>query len=151
MPTSRRIAVAALLLVLAGLAVVFLGGGVGSCLGPLGVTTVQCIHATGITPAVGLGAPLGALALVAAILLLRPGTANPRWRFAGASIGAVAGAFAYLALRQSSMTGASSTGDVITVTLLVDSPALVAVAILAAGAGWLLGGWARSFLVAASA
>jgi hypothetical protein len=141
MAVRMRVANAAGLVVLAGLAVLFLGGGVGRCLGPLGVTEVQCISVGGYTPTVGLGMPVGAGAVVLALLLLFP---VPVTRLAPASIAAIVGAaalaLAYVLFRTTEMTGATSTGEVITVALPLDGFAMLAAGIAGGGLGFIIGG-----------
>jgi hypothetical protein len=112
------------------LAVVFLGTQVGSCLGPLGVTAIQCARASGIYPTVGLGLPVMALAIGAATGLAWPGVLRPIDRTAAAIvIGVFLGVVAYLALRPRTRTAAISTGEVITLELPLDVPAVVAAAV----------------------
>jgi hypothetical protein len=141
MTLRMRVANAVGLFALAGLAVLFLGGGVGRCLGPLGVTEVQCISVGGYTPTVGLGMPIGSGAVMLALLLLLP---VRRTRLAPASITAIVGAgalcLAYVLFRTTSMTGATSTGEVITVALPFDAFGMVAAGIAGGGLGFIIGG-----------
>ncbi|MEA2544874.1 MAG: hypothetical protein QOI09_147, partial [Chloroflexota bacterium] len=56
--TARRV-LAAIVIVLAGVGeLVFAGGQVHMCLGPLGVTPIQCVKVTGIVPTTSLAVPL---------------------------------------------------------------------------------------------
>lgn len=141
MTIRMRIANAVGLVVLAAFAVLFTGGQVGGCLGPLGVTEVQCLSVGGYTPTVGLGMPVGAAAVVIALVLLIP---IHRERLGLALVAAVVGAgvfaLAYLALRTMSITGPTSTGEVITVELPVDSFAALAAGIAGGGLGFVIGG-----------
>jgi hypothetical protein len=129
--------------VLAGLvAAVTLGGSVARCLGPLGVTGIQCAQASGWYPSVGAGLPalvacLGIAALVAAPELRRPAP------LAGLLLGGVAASAVYLGLRPTTWTDATSTGQVITLPLPLDLTALAYVGLLGALGGLVLGGAAR--------
>jgi hypothetical protein len=124
---------------------VFFGGVRGQCLGPLNVTEVQCVKATGIAPGVGIGLPTLAVCVLAALLLVAPVPAVRHARaltlaFAGA---ALAGA-AYLALRPRTMEGFDSTGAWLVVTRPLDLAALVAVLLAGSAVGLLLERLART-------
>jgi hypothetical protein len=106
MPSIDRLPAFALLLLLAALAAVFSGGQVAMCLGPLGVTVVECWAATGVPPRL-------AAAVAAAAALV-----------AGATC---------LALRPATMSGPTSTGKVISINLPLE-PALLATAAVAGAA-----------------
>jgi len=129
--------------VLAGLvAAVVLGGSVARCLGPLGVTGIQCAQASGWYPSVGAGLPafvacLGIAALVAAPELRRP------LALAGLVVGGLAASVAYLALRPTVWTGPTSTGQVISLELPLDVTALTFVGLLGALGGLALAGAVR--------
>src|SRR5258706_15709997 len=74
----RRV-LAAILIFVAGLGVlVFAGGQVAMCLGPLGVTPIQCAKVTGIVPTTPIAVPLFALAIASGVLLLAPIPAGRR-------------------------------------------------------------------------
>lgn len=140
-------------LALGFVATIFLvGGQVGSCLGPLGVTEVQCIRASGVAPTVGMALPiiLGLVA-VAAFALFPVPHHRARAGIVSGVAGAIVGAIAYVVLHPSSMTGATSTGEVITVPLPIDAPALVSVALVGAAGAALLAGHLRRGLASRSA
>lgn len=140
MATNQRIAWSAGLLVLAGVAVLFLGAGdVTRCLGPLGRTEVEALRDGCISLHVGVGIPIGALAFVAAVLCLQGARGGDvRRRFAGAVAASAAGLAAYWLFRPISFTGPTSTGENITVQLSVDWAAFATAGIVGAGVGWLL-------------
>ncbi len=142
MPMRQRITAAAALLVLGSLAMLFLGGEVTRCLGPLGRTFVESVRDGCIAPSVGPGMPIGAAAVVAATLSLLEGPGvRPRASLIGAAGGASVALVAYWLLRPIAVTGATSTGDIITVNLPFDRWASLAAGIAGAGFGWLLGLW----------
>jgi hypothetical protein len=141
---SLRVAAAGGLLVLGASALPFLGTQVTRCLGPLGRTLADSIRDGCIEPSVGPGMPLFAVALVAASLLLvqgRPAMTRPA--IGWAAIGAMVGVIVYLLVRPTSVTGPTSTGEVITVALPFDRWALLTTAIVGAGLGWLVSRWPR--------
>jgi hypothetical protein len=132
----------AVLLVASGLAAwVFLGGRVGSCLGPLGVTHVQCVKASGIYPTVGEGLPLLSLALLISANVLIPGLLRPL-RLVGpvAAAGALLGALAYLGTRPLLLEGLDSRGVFLSVPVPIDPPAALAAAVFGATAA-IVGLW----------
>jgi drug/metabolite transporter (DMT)-like permease len=145
MPMRQRITGSVGLLILGGVAALFLGGtAVTRCLGPLGRTLVDSVRDGCITPTVGFGGAIAAAAVVAAVLNLEPAVAERmQEKLLGALVGVVAGVVAYLAVRPTSVTGPTMTGEVITVALPFDWWALVVAAILGGGVGWLLGRWLR--------
>jgi hypothetical protein len=103
MSRSARVLVAAVLLLLGALAVPFLGGRIQACLGPLGVTAVQCAQATGVVSDVGIGLPFLALMISLAIFVIAPVPARRRLRVLVAGLlGGAIGAAAYLVLRPGS-------------------------------------------------
>jgi len=109
MSRSVRVLVVAVLALLGAMAVPFLGGQIQMCLGPLGVTEVQCARATGVVPDVGVGLPFLALMLSLASFVLAPVPAGWRLRVLVAGIlGGAIGAAAYLALRPLTMEGFDS-------------------------------------------
>ncbi len=141
MKLSRARISTALVVVLAGLgALVFAGGQVAGCLGPLGVTPIQCAKATGIVPTVGPGLPLCALALLSGVLILVPIPAERR-RGATIAAGLAAGivAVVFAAAWERTWTGVDSAGRLLSIDRPLDLGALAAVAFLAAAAGAL--GW----------
>jgi hypothetical protein len=140
MTRGQRILGAIGLVILGGLAMVFVGTQVTSCLGPLGRTLVQSIADGCIKPGVGPAMPVAALWLAAAALLLVP---MPRSMFRGAALGAVVGAavaaVSWAVLPPTSMTGPTSYGDVITIALAFDWNLLLAALIAGATLGLIVG------------
>lgn len=125
-------------------AIFVVGGQVGSCLGPLGVTEVQCIRATGITPTVGIALPIIlALVALAALALFPVPRSKSLWAAIGGIAGAIVAAIGYLAFHPTSITGPTSTGEVITVQLPIDGPALVGAVVAGAAVVALLAGHLR--------
>jgi hypothetical protein len=80
MSPSARVGVAALLVLLGVTAFGLLGGQIQACLGPLGVTAVQCFKATGVVPDVGIGLPVLALTIAVATIVVAPVPAGRRGR-----------------------------------------------------------------------
>jgi hypothetical protein len=138
--TARRV-LAAIVIVLAGVGeLVFAGGQVHMCLGPLGVTPIQCAKVTGIVPTTPIAVPLFALALAFAAVLLAPVRSGRRVQalIAGAAAAGVA-AFAFAVLSPRIWTGVDSAGASVSIDLPFDGAALVTVLIAAATVGGL--GW----------
>ena len=122
------------------LAAVFLGSPISQCLGPLGVTGIECARATGIFPTVGVGLPVLALSALIAVSIAVPGLLRHIGRAGlAAAFGAGIAAIAYLLARPTTWTDSISTGEVIMVSLPFDAAALVTAAILGSVAA-LLGG-----------
>jgi hypothetical protein len=136
MSAAVRVLGAGVLVLLGGTAEVFLSGQYPACLGPLGVTAVQCAKASGVVPQVGIGLPIFALAVAAAAVLVAPRPAG-RGRIAlfGAILGAVVGGLAFLALRPVTMEGLDSTGAWISIPRPLDLGALATAAVVAAALG----------------
>jgi hypothetical protein len=142
MKPSRRRVLAAVLVVSAGLgAGLAAGGQVAGCLGPLGVTPIQCAKATGIVPTVGPALPLFTLAAALGTLILVPVPADRRrgTTMAG-GLCAVVAAMVFATAWESTWTGVDSAGTMLSIPRPLDLGALAAVAILAATVGAL--GWA---------
>ena len=135
---------------------VFVGGQSVGCLGPLGVTQVQCIAAFDAAhdPDWSPGPASGAWLPAALTLLLVTAAVLP-WRgmsrgsiaavAASGAVGAVLGAVVYTVTRPASLTGPTSTGAVITVIFPPNVDAQLLDAVLGAGvaiaiAGLVLGG-----------
>lgn len=134
-PLRIRLALAVLLIGSGLSAWLFMGVQVGSCLGPLGVTQVQCVEATGIYPTAGWGTPMFAVTLALAANVLLPGLMRPGGPVAIAALGGAAiGASAYLAFRPLRLEGLTSYGEFLSLPLPVDPPAVVAVAVATATA-----------------
>ncbi len=120
------------------LAAVFLPSPVGGCLGPIGVTGIQCAKATGIYPSVGPGMPiLGASLLFAAVVGIPESPIGWR-RLLVAGAGAGIGIAVYIWLRPTTWSGPTSTGEVITVALPFDLSALVVAGLVGASAALVL-------------
>lgn len=133
MSTPRRILVA-IALVLVGLsAALLLGGQAGMCLGPLGVTPVQCARVTGVVPSAGTGLPILALMIaIAAFVVAPPRPERGRSVLAGALVGGAIGAVAFLLFRPTTMEGLDSTGTWISIARPLD-PSLLATAVVLGG------------------
>jgi hypothetical protein len=122
------------LLVLGGAAALFTGGGpVGPCLGPIGVTVVQCAQRTGVFPGVGIGIPIFVLAVAVATLVLWPPS---RSRLAptlvAGFLGASLGALMFLLIWPTTLEGHDSAGQFISIPRPPDLNVLVATAIAGA-------------------
>jgi hypothetical protein len=119
----------------------FGGGQVATCLGPIGITPIQCARVTRMVPATPIAAPLFALTIAAGLLLLAPVPAGRRASalLAGA-IGACAGAIAFLARAPRTWTGLGSSGSLESIDLPFDAAALATVVVIVATLGIL--GWA---------
>jgi hypothetical protein len=143
MRITRRRAVGALALVAAAVCgLVFGGGQVGMCLGPLGVTQIQCAKATGIVPTVGPGLPLCTFAAALAVVLIAP-IPTSRLR-PGVAVGALAAgvaAIVFAATWESTWTGLDSAGRMLAIERPLDLAALATAAIV----GFVVGlmGWAH--------
>lgn len=147
MNVQRRVVVSLGLVVVAVVGMVFLGTHVTSCLGPLGRTLVQSLADGCTSPYVDTFAPVVAALLVVTVLIWFPSRGRDRRRAAlGALIGAAVGIAIYALVRTTSMTGPTSTGEVITVTLPFDWLAAATAAVIAGGIGWLLGSWLGAVL-----
>jgi hypothetical protein len=122
---------------------VFGGGHVGTCLGPIGITPIQCARVTRMVPATPIADPLFALAIAVGVLMLAPVPAGRRASalLAGA-IGACAGAIAFVALAPRTWTGLGPSGGLESIDLPFDVPALATVVVVVATIGIL--GWAHA-------
>ena len=144
MKPSRLRILTSCAVVLSGLsAFLFTGGRVAGCLGPLGVTEIQCAKALGFVPTVGPGLPLSALAVAVGLLLLAPIPAHCRrgaMIVAALAAGIVAASFAMVWER--TWTGVDSAGRMLSIDRPLDLGALVAAAVLAAAVG--AQAWART-------
>ena len=138
--TARRV-LAAIVIVLAGVGeLVFAGGQVHMCLGPLGVTPIQCAKVTGIVPITSVAVPLFALALAFAAVLLAPVRSGRRMEaLTAAAVAAGAAAIAFGVLSPRTWTGVDSAGAPVSIDLPFDGAALVTVIVAAATIGAL--GW----------
>lgn len=137
----RRV-LAAILIFVAGIGELVLAGGqVAMCLGPLGVTPIQCAKVTGIVPTTGIGVPLFALAVAVGLLLIAPISAGRRQRALRAGAVAAGGAAIAFALWPRTWTGVDSAGAPVSIVRPFDGFGLVTVAIIAATIGALA--WAH--------
>jgi hypothetical protein len=136
MSWSKRIALA-VAIVLVGTSVgLFLGPRYPMCLGPLGVTMVQCATATGIVPTTGAGTLVFGLSLALAVGVLVPGRLlRHREVILGAAAAAIAGAWAYLVRRPTTTEGFDAQGRWLSVALPLDVVDVLFAVILGATAG----------------
>ena len=129
--------VIALALLFFGVRAVFLGGGqVAMCLGPLGVTAVQCYAASGRVPEIGVGLPLLALCLAGVSLAIAP-IPRRHWRVAAiaALLAGLEVAVLYVVLRPRTMEGSGSGGQWYVVPLPLDTAGVATAAIVGAALG----------------
>lgn len=134
---SRLVVAAIVVLLGAPVALMFGGGGVAMCLGPLNVTEVECAKHTGLFSNVGLGTPGLALTLTLALYVLLP--VGPRERLgaiATTAIGAVAGGALFLALWPRTLEGLDSKGQWLSVPRPLDTWALLTAVIVGAAVGF---------------
>jgi hypothetical protein len=138
--TTRRV-LAAIVIVLAGVGELVLAGGqVHMCLGPLGMTPIQCAKVTGIVPTTPIAVPVFALAFAFAAVLLAPVRSGRRVQaLIAAAAAAGVGAFAFAVLSPRIWTGVDSAGASLSIELPFDGAALVTVLVAAATIGAL--GW----------
>jgi hypothetical protein len=134
MKPSRRRVLGAILVVAAGLGgLIFAGGQVGACLGPLGVTPIQCAKALGYVPTVGLGLPFFAAAAALGVLVI---VTIPAGQRRGALIAAVVAAgiasVVFSATWVRTWTGVDSAGRMLSVDRPLDFAVAAALAIVAA-------------------
>ena len=121
------------LLVLVGATAALYSLGTGSpCLGPLGVTAVQCAKAAGVLD-VGIGLPVFALTIAVATFIVAPVTAGRRWPvLVGGSLGGAIGGAGFLVLRPLTMEGFDSSGTWISIPRPLDTYALVTAVVFGA-------------------
>ncbi len=132
MSRTWRVLIAFVLIFLGATIALFFGGQVAMCLGPLGVTAVQCAKATGMIPGVGLTAPIFVSMVAAAAFVLAPIAPTRPSSWLVAVIAALTGAVGYVLLRPRTMEGPTSSGEWISIELLIDPFALTTVAIIVA-------------------
>jgi len=145
MRAPGRLTWAFLILAVGIVAAIFLPAPIVGCLGPLGVTAIQCAQTTGILPRIGPGlVVLGTSALLAAVIGIPDAPAAWPRRVLSAGAGAAIAAAVYLVLRPTSWSDATSTGEVITLELPLDLSALVVACLLGATAGIVLARLAHS-------
>jgi hypothetical protein len=141
MSRTRHRVLAAIVIVLAGAGeLIFAGGQVAMCLGPLGVTPIQCAKVTGIVPTTPMAVPLFALAIAFAALLLAPVPSGRRVQALLVGAGAAAAAsIAFVVLSPRIWTVVDSAGAPVSIDLPFDTAALITVVVIAATIGAL--GW----------
>ena len=138
-PRSRTLLAGVVALVGVPVALVFGGGGVAMCLGPLDVTEVECAKQTGLHSNVGLGAPGLALVLALALFVLVPVAARDRLLAVGATVaGALTAAVAFLVLWPTTLDGFDSKGQWLSVPRPLDAWALLTAIVAGAALGFAL-------------
>jgi hypothetical protein len=139
MHLTGRTAWAFLVLAAGAAAAVLLPAPIAGCLGPLGVTAIQCAEATGVLPSVSPGLiALSAAALLAALIAIPdPAGSWPR-RVAAAGTGAAVGMLGYVLLRPTTWTDLTSTGSTVTLALPFDTGGLAVAGLVGATAGLLV-------------
>jgi hypothetical protein len=127
---STRQILAVVAIAFGAFAVLYAGGTrIGPCLGPLGVTVVQCARASGVFPDVGIGVPIAVLAVaVAALLLAAPARSRWLWSSMAALVGAGAAAIGFVIVAPRTMEGFISSGEFISIPRPVDQNALASLA-----------------------
>jgi hypothetical protein len=144
----HRLIAAIGLLLLGMAAALFLVGEQGMCLGPIGVTEVQCAMVTGIVPTLGLGVPILGAAIGASVFVLArmPTAVRPGALIMGIFGGVVCG-LAFLALRQTTMEGFTSSGSWLSIPRPLDPNALATAVVfgffLGAYLWWVVSGLTR--------
>lgn len=129
-----RFAGLAVLLAAGAFALLFGGGEIVACIGPIGVTPVECAANTGRLPHGTLAQPLCALALVAAgalIVGLRRSEILPA--AIGLVVGLPVGLAVYLVARPDVLSGYTSRGEFLTIPLPPDPNVAAMSALLAGG------------------
>lgn len=137
---SNRSTVAIAILVL-GVGAALLGGGgpAPRCLGPIGVTVVQCAWATGVLPGVSVGIPIFVVAVaIAALVLWPPSRSRLAIPLIAGIIGAALGSLVYVALWPTTLEGYTSAGQYISIARPPDLNAFVATASAGALFGYLI-------------
>ena len=125
MSRDTRVIVAINLVLLGAAAALFFGGRFGMCLGPLGVTEVQCARATGVVPDIGIGLPVLALTIAVATFVVAPVPVGRRLPVLICGIlGGATGGAAFLVLRPRTMEGFDSGGTWISIPRPLDTGAL---------------------------
>ena len=138
MQRSHRVLVAIVILLTGTGAFIFAGGKVAGCLGPLGVTPIQCAKVTGIIPTIGLGLPVLAATAALAVLILVPTPPGRRRESAlAALLGAGVAALAVVMSWERTWTGVDSAGRTISIDRPVDLAVVATAAVLAATAAGL--------------
>jgi hypothetical protein len=138
-----RLLVAGALLLLGLTAVLFLTGERGACLGPIGVTEVECAATTGIVTTLGFGVPAFFASVFAAVLVLSPMAAQAGLRVLPAAIfGGLTAGLAFVALRPVTMEGLTWSGSWASIPRPLDPGALATAMVLGAFVGALVW-WAR--------
>lgn len=142
MSFAARGLVAGTLVLLGAAAALFFAGQVGECLGPLGVTAVQCAQATGVVPDVGIGLPVLALTIAVATFAVAPVPVGRRLPvLAGGILGGAIGGAAFLVLRPLTMEGLDSSGTWISIPRPLDTYALATAVVFGALLGMIVLRW----------
>jgi hypothetical protein len=103
------------------------------CLGPLGVTAVQCAQATGVVPDVGMGLPVLALTIAIATFVVAPVPVSGRGPvLVGGVLGGAIGGAAFLVLRPLTMEGFDASGTWISIPRPLDTYALATAVVFGA-------------------
>lgn len=109
-----------------GWALIFGGGTVSNCLGPLGVTLVQCAAHGGRLPTQSAVVPLAAIAVALGLIVVL-GLPSPRLGLLAGAAGGAAGAAVYFSTRWTVFEGLDFDGRTwLTVSIPVDTTVLVA-------------------------
>jgi hypothetical protein len=139
---ASRVAWAVLILAIGTVAALLFGNQYPGCLGPIGVTHVECIEITGIAPTVYWRPTIAIVAVTAALLVIRP-VSRDRWSVSAIAgiFGAIVGAGIHLVTRERTVTGPTSTGETISLLLPVDPYAFLAAALMGAVILALVVGW----------
>lgn len=133
MSLAARVLAACLLVLVGVTTALFFGGQVGMCLGPLGVTAVQCAQATGVVPDVGMGLPVLALTIAIATFVVAPVPVSRRGPvLVGGVLGGAIGGAAFLVLRPLTMEGVDASGTWISIPRPLDTYALATAVVLGA-------------------
>lgn len=140
MSQRTRLIVATIVALLgAAFTLVFGGGGVAMCLGPLNVTEVECAKNTGLFSNVGLGTPGLALTIALALVVFIPVEVRDRARsVAGVVMGALAGGVLFLALWPKTLDGLDSRGHWLSVPRPLDPWGLLTAVIVGAAIGFVV-------------
>lgn len=145
MSRDARHITATLLLLFGGLGFLLMGPTIPACLGPLGVTGVECAARTGRVPEAGVGLPLLAACGAVAAVCLVP-VPRRAWRRTPVAAAVVGGAFAVasILLRSRTIEGPGSDGRWYSVPVPPDPAVVAAAAIAGAGAGLVaVAAWVR--------
>ena len=134
MSRSARAILTILLLAFGSTAALLFGGArVGPCLGPLGITVVECARATGVLPELGPAEPVATAAFLALSIVIAPLPGRSLLSLVAVVVGAGSlGAATYLAIRPRVLEGFDSRGEWISLARPIDSNTMVATIFLTA-------------------